>query len=162
MRVDKDQIAGAETHGARVQGREMETMLRGANQALKDYKALQARCPAGYRARLRLPPDPADALPSRGTAFRDHHIPKPARSRPQPYLEDVAFWPVTELAPLIRSKAVSSTDLTRMYVARMEKYSPGCCADPRHRRTGHGAAAAADKEIRAGSCAVRCMEFRSA
>ncbi len=39
-------------------------------------------------------------------------------------LEEVAFWPVTRLAPLIHSRAVSSTELTKMYIARMKMYSP--------------------------------------
>ncbi len=38
-------------------------------------------------------------------------------------LEDVAFWPVTQLAQLIKSKQVTSTELTRMYLARLHKHN---------------------------------------
>lgn len=46
-----------------------------------------------------------------------------AETRPD-QLDDVAFWPVTRLARLIESRAVSSLELTRMYLARIERYDP--------------------------------------
>lgn len=39
-------------------------------------------------------------------------------------IEELAFWPVTDLAVLIRTRKVSSTDLTRMYLGRLKKHSP--------------------------------------
>ena len=39
-------------------------------------------------------------------------------------LEDVAFWPITALAHLIRTRQVSSVELTEMYLARLERYNP--------------------------------------
>ena len=38
--------------------------------------------------------------------------------------EDLAFLPVTKLAALLRAKKVSSTELTRLYLARLKKYDP--------------------------------------
>ena len=38
-------------------------------------------------------------------------------------LEDVAFWPVRHLAELIRTKQVSSVELTQMYLARLHRYN---------------------------------------
>jgi Asp-tRNA(Asn)/Glu-tRNA(Gln) amidotransferase A subunit family amidase len=38
-------------------------------------------------------------------------------------LEDVAFWPVVQLAQLIKTKQVTSTELTQMYLARLHKYN---------------------------------------
>jgi len=46
-----------------------------------------------------------------------------ARERPSD-IEDLAFAPVTELAQLIRSGQITSTELTRMYLARLKKYGP--------------------------------------
>lgn len=40
------------------------------------------------------------------------------------HLEDLAFYPVTKLAPLIRSKKISSTQLTKFYIKRLKKYGP--------------------------------------
>ncbi len=39
-------------------------------------------------------------------------------------LEEVAFWPVTRLAPLVRERKIRSIDLTRMYLARLKKLDP--------------------------------------
>lgn len=36
-------------------------------------------------------------------------------------LEDIAFWPVRHLAELIRSKQVTSVEMTQMYLARLKK-----------------------------------------
>jgi len=47
----------------------------------------------------------------------------PAVKRPA-NLEDVAFWPVVELAQLVKTRQVTSTELTKMYLARLHKYNP--------------------------------------
>jgi Asp-tRNA(Asn)/Glu-tRNA(Gln) amidotransferase A subunit family amidase len=39
-------------------------------------------------------------------------------------LEDVAFWPVRHLAELIRSRQVTSLELTEMYLTRLHRYNP--------------------------------------
>jgi Asp-tRNA(Asn)/Glu-tRNA(Gln) amidotransferase A subunit family amidase len=39
-------------------------------------------------------------------------------------LEDVAFWPVRHLAELIRTRQVTSLELTEMYLARLHRYNP--------------------------------------
>jgi Asp-tRNA(Asn)/Glu-tRNA(Gln) amidotransferase A subunit family amidase len=38
-------------------------------------------------------------------------------------LEDVAFWPVTQLAHLLRTRQVTSVELTQMYLARLHRYN---------------------------------------
>src|SRR5262249_22997606 len=38
-------------------------------------------------------------------------------------LEDVAFWPVRHLAELLRTKQVSSVELTKMYLERLHRYN---------------------------------------
>lgn len=37
-------------------------------------------------------------------------------------LEDIAFWPITDLATLIESRQVSSLELTRMYLDRLRRF----------------------------------------
>jgi Asp-tRNA(Asn)/Glu-tRNA(Gln) amidotransferase A subunit family amidase len=39
-------------------------------------------------------------------------------------LEEVAFWPVTRLAPLVRAGKIRSVDLTKMYLARLRRLDP--------------------------------------
>jgi Asp-tRNA(Asn)/Glu-tRNA(Gln) amidotransferase A subunit family amidase len=74
----------------------------------------------------------------------------PAVKRPA-QLEDVAFWPVRHLAELVRTKQVTSVELTRMYLARLHRHQPRL----NHVVTfldDHGLAEAerADKDIAAG------------
>lgn len=38
-------------------------------------------------------------------------------------LEEVAFWPITQLSQLLKTRQVTSTELTRMYLARLHKYN---------------------------------------
>ena len=39
-------------------------------------------------------------------------------------LEDVAFWPVTQLSTLLRTRQVRSVELTEMYLSRLKRYDP--------------------------------------
>ncbi|HTP10771.1 MAG TPA: amidase [Anaerolineae bacterium] len=39
-------------------------------------------------------------------------------------IEDIAFWPVTQLAALIRTKQISSVELTKLYLDRLHRYDP--------------------------------------
>ena len=66
-------------------------------------------------------------------------------------LEAVAFWPLTHLAHLLRTRALTSTALTTMYIARLKRYNPqiNCVVSLTEERALREAAAA-DKEIAAG------------
>ncbi len=48
---------------------------------------------------------------------------QPSVTRPAD-LEEAAFYPVTQLAELIRSRQVTSLELTEMYLARLRRYDP--------------------------------------
>jgi Asp-tRNA(Asn)/Glu-tRNA(Gln) amidotransferase A subunit family amidase len=48
---------------------------------------------------------------------------KPAKVTRPANLEDVAFWPITHLAQLIKSRQVTSLELTQMYLARLHRYN---------------------------------------
>jgi Asp-tRNA(Asn)/Glu-tRNA(Gln) amidotransferase A subunit family amidase len=66
-------------------------------------------------------------------------------------LDDLAFLPITALAPLIQQRAVSSTDLTKMYLARLKKYGPKLnCVVTITEELALVQAADADRQIRAG------------
>jgi Asp-tRNA(Asn)/Glu-tRNA(Gln) amidotransferase A subunit family amidase len=49
---------------------------------------------------------------------------KPLAVKRPSSLEDVAFWPVRRLAELLRTKQVSSVELTEMYLARLHRFNP--------------------------------------
>src|SRR5439155_12830079 len=74
----------------------------------------------------------------------------PAVKRPL-NLEDVAFWPVRHLAELLRTKQVTSLELTEMYLARLHRYN-GLLNNVVTFLDDHGRAEArrADAEIAAG------------
>src|SRR5580698_3492885 len=38
-------------------------------------------------------------------------------------LEEVAFWPIVQLSQLLKTRQVTSTELTQMYLARLHKYN---------------------------------------
>ena len=71
--------------------------------------------------------------------------------RRPPNLEAVAFWRVTHLAELLRTRAVTSTALTTMYLERLKRHNPqlNCVASLTEERAMREAAEA-DKEIAAG------------
>ena len=77
-----------------------------------------------------------------------------ARDRPAARassLDDLAFLPITSLAPLLQRRQVSSTDLTKMYLARLEKHGPALnCVVTVTEELALAQAAQADREIRAG------------
>jgi Asp-tRNA(Asn)/Glu-tRNA(Gln) amidotransferase A subunit family amidase len=49
---------------------------------------------------------------------------KPAHVKRPKNLEDVAYWSVGDLGELIRTKQVTSTELTKMYLDRLKRYGP--------------------------------------
>ena len=49
---------------------------------------------------------------------------KPRAVRRPANLEDAAFWPIADLAQLIKTRQVTSVELTRMYLGRLERFNP--------------------------------------
>ena len=124
LEVEKDMLKNAEEIvGLKFTEEERELMLEGVNDHLADYEALRAvKIPNGVPPALYFNPLPpglsveSERRPIRLSEVRIDSIPI--------NLEDVAFWPVTHLSKLIESRRVSSTDLTKMYLGRLEKYGP--------------------------------------
>ena len=74
----------------------------------------------------------------------------PALKRPA-NLEDVAFWPVRHLAELIKTRQVTSVELTQMYLARLHKHDPKLhCVVTFLDELGMAQAKKADTEIAVG------------
>jgi Asp-tRNA(Asn)/Glu-tRNA(Gln) amidotransferase A subunit family amidase len=65
--------------------------------------------------------------------------------------DDLAFLPLTALAALVRTKAVSSVELTKLYLERLKKYDPALkCVVTLTEELALKQAEAADREIAAG------------
>jgi Asp-tRNA(Asn)/Glu-tRNA(Gln) amidotransferase A subunit family amidase len=66
-------------------------------------------------------------------------------------IDELAFLPITALAPLLQRRDVSSTELTRMYLERLKKYGPKLnCVVTLTEDLAVAQAAQADREIKAG------------
>ncbi|HKA00530.1 MAG TPA: amidase [Candidatus Solibacter sp.] len=152
MRITKDQVTGAlKLMGLEFQDPEVDMMMRGANQALFGYEGLRkVEIPLDTEPAFTFKPGLPDRTPIKGPQRYETTIRRQLPAKPR-NLEDVAFWRVVDLAPLVRSRAVSSTDLTRMYIERMKKYSPNLlCLITLTEDLALTQAAEADKQIRAG------------
>lgn len=122
LKVNKEMIAEAEKlAGLAFKDEERELMLEGVNENLEKYEELHkitfdnAVAPA-----LSFNP----ILP--GVTFSQEKKPgKPSKVsgiEAPANLEEAAFWPVTRLAALIKSRQVKSVDLTKMYLQRLKRY----------------------------------------
>lgn len=77
--------------------------------------------------------------------------PKPFEPKKPEADDDLAFAPLHALAELVRTKKVSSTELTKVYLARLKKYDPALlCVITLTEELALKQAADADKEIAAG------------
>src|ERR1700722_10815602 len=153
MRVTREHMVGAlKLMGLEFSDAELEMMLPRVNAALSSYEALRkVEIGYGVEPAFHFQPGLPNRTPIKGPQRFDTTIPKVGVPKAPSNLEDVAFWPVTELAPLIRSRAVSSTDLTKMYIARMKMYSPKLlCLITLTEDLALDRAAEVDKEIRQG------------
>jgi len=110
-------LAGIESTEA-----ERQTMVNGANQSLTRYEANRA---------IDIPNDvsPPFHFSALVPGIEVDKVAKPFRLSAPPALrrptnlEDVAFWPVRHLAELIRTRKVTSLELTEMYLARLHRYN---------------------------------------
>jgi len=91
-----------------------------------------------------------------GMSFENERKPFPPLSntgaeRPA-NLDDLAFYPVTALSELVRSRKVTSMELTQMYLARLKKYGPRLeCVITLTEELALAQAKRADQEISAGA-----------
>ena len=99
-------------------------MLDGLNQQRTSYAAIRAlHIPNSVAPAYIFDPLPAGAMVN--TERHPMRVSKaPAVARIPSNLEDLAFLSARELAEYVRTKKVSSTALTEMYVARLKRYDP--------------------------------------
>jgi Asp-tRNA(Asn)/Glu-tRNA(Gln) amidotransferase A subunit family amidase len=146
-RVSKEQIQTAlHLIGLEFEDAKLDMMLPNVNRALNGYEELRKiAIPLDTEPATRFYPTPP--RPSKTARFL------PTRKRPTKFadLEQLAFEPVTELAPLIQSRRVTSTDLTKMYLARLRQYAPKLlCVITLTEDLALEQASRADSEIRRG------------
>ncbi len=122
--ITKELVADAEkVAGLTFTDEEREMMVRGLQQDLESYQKLHERpIPNSVAPAVIFDPmPPGRAYPSERRPFRMTHeevVQRPAK------LEEAAFWPVTKLSALIRTRQVTSVELTEMYLGRLKRYGP--------------------------------------
>lgn len=123
-RIKAQHIANAEkVIGLAFTAAERKLMLDDVNDQLTRFEQLRGipidnAIPPAFAFDPRLP----------GMAFepkkRRPRYSRPPRLRAPSNLEDAAFWPVSHLAYLLRTRQVSSVELTRMYLERLQRLDP--------------------------------------
>jgi Asp-tRNA(Asn)/Glu-tRNA(Gln) amidotransferase A subunit family amidase len=128
----------------------LDDMLEGVNQHRTVYEQLRAvhldnsLAPPLYFN----PVVPGMRIDRSRRPFRASRRPRVVRPK---NLEEAAFWPVTQLAALIRSKQATSVELTEMYLARLQRYNPTLrCAVTVTDALARRQARDADREIAGG------------
>ena len=122
--ITPDQIAAAEVLlGLSFTPAQREQMRKTLANRLEQFAALRAN-PLDNSVPLSLhfnvnAADPAPSAVPRSTPMSA----QPPVTRPAD-LEEAAFYPVTQLAELIRTRQVTSLELTEMYLARLRRYDP--------------------------------------
>lgn len=123
-RVSVDMIAQAERiAGLEFTPEEREEMVRGLDSNVRAWEALrEVQLPNAVPPAVQFDPVlPGIAVPLGEGVFRPSD---PGALRRPSNLEDVAFWPVTHLAVLIRTRQVTPSELTRMYLGRLKRHGP--------------------------------------
>jgi Asp-tRNA(Asn)/Glu-tRNA(Gln) amidotransferase A subunit family amidase len=102
---------------------ERELMLEGVNDALKDFERLrEVEIPNSVSPAIHFEPVLAGRhFPTESQRFR---YSRPRGLQRPANLEEVAFWPVTMLAELVRTRQVTSRELTDMYLDRLRRHGP--------------------------------------
>ncbi len=130
---------------------EREQLLEAVNNRLKLYEKLRT-IPIQNAVS---PPLNFDPRPRRANSI---YFPEPIYTisaqgevkRPD-NLEDVAFWPLTKLAELLRTRQVTSLELTEMYLSRLKRFDPYLhCVVTFTEDLAYQQANRADEELQAG------------
>ncbi len=128
---------------------ERKLMLEGVNELLESFQALrELEIANGVAPAVAFQPVGNNDPGQRGGTVRLSK--SVAATRPADDT-DLAFLPVTELAGLIRSRQISSVELTRLYLSRLKRFDPSLhCVITRTDERALRQAERADREIAAG------------
>jgi len=149
--ITPEQIAACESLlGLHFQPAQRQQMSAKLEQARSYFDALRA-APIANSLPMALHFDPR-ASDSQPAPVPRHYAmsPQPALPRP-PNLEQLAFAPLTQLAPLLRRGKVRSRELTEMYLRRLKRYGPPLhCVVTLMEESALAQADRADSEIQRG------------
>ena len=122
--ITKEMIKDAEAlAGLQFTDEERDAIVRGVNGNARAYAALRTiDLPNSVPPAVQFDPVlPNMVLPSvrKPSKFsKPHNVKRPKN------IEEVSFWPVLQLAELVRSRQVSAVELTELSLARLKKHGP--------------------------------------
>jgi Asp-tRNA(Asn)/Glu-tRNA(Gln) amidotransferase A subunit family amidase len=124
---------------------ELDMMLPSVNQALQNYRKLrQIQVPLDTEPATHFQP-----LPPGITIHAKYLASRVPHARRHGSVDDLAYYPVTQLSQLLQSRQVTSMELTRMYLARLKKHTPVLnCVITMTDDLALAQAAAADQKLR--------------
>ncbi|HSD84159.1 MAG TPA: amidase, partial [Anaerolineae bacterium] len=109
--------------GLRFTAKERRLMIDGLNGQLKAYEQLRAipienGVPPAVSFDPRLPGMTFETAQRRirFSKIKTPHLPD--------NIEEIAFWPISQLAELLRTKQISAVELTKLYLDRLQRYDP--------------------------------------
>jgi Asp-tRNA(Asn)/Glu-tRNA(Gln) amidotransferase A subunit family amidase len=151
-KVSGDMIEQAEwIAGVRLSDEERQLMLEGMNELLEDFEQLRAiELDNGVPPALFFAPQVFSPVSDGPSGDHVRVTESAASARP---LDDVdlAYLPVSELSALIRTRQVSSVELTELYLARLERFDESLeCVITLTRDLALNQATRADQELAAG------------
>jgi Asp-tRNA(Asn)/Glu-tRNA(Gln) amidotransferase A subunit family amidase len=148
--TSKDIESAEKIAGLRFSGKERNLMLRNLRRNIRSYEQmreviLENHVPPSIQFNPVLPDMviTKESIPFSFSTDPEIGIPE--------NLQDLAFYPVTALAQLIRSRKITSVDLTKLYLDRLKKYGPRLeCVITLTEELALKQAKKADEEIGAG------------
>ncbi len=125
LRITPDMLEQAEqVLGLSFTPEERQQMLEPADRRLDHYASLRAY-PLENGVPMSLTFDPRMVQPAKNAdSPRDYAMSAPPKYARPDHLESLAFAPITQLSELIRTRQVTSVELTQMYLGRLKKYDP--------------------------------------
>ena len=103
---------------------QLHLMERGVNQALDSFETMRKLpLPNGLAPCLNFDPLPPGLV---RPAPSPRQVPKLPAAATEPFTdpEELAFRPLWQLSELVRTREITSTELTEMYLARLERFAP--------------------------------------
>ncbi len=146
----KDIQSAEKIVGLRFSGKERKLMLENLRRNIRNYKQMREiimenHVPPSIQFNPVLPGMIIEKEPILFSFSADPEIQVPEN------LQDLAFYPVADLAQLIRSRKITSVDLTNLYLDRLKKYGPQLeCVITLTEELALEQAKKADEEINAG------------
>jgi hypothetical protein len=138
--------------GLNLTAADRDQMLDGLEESLHDYQALrEVEVDNAVPPAMMFNPSPLSShQPVTPAQDRVWATERAAPRRPASD-DDLAFMTVTELGPMLRDGQVTSTELTHLYLDRIQRYDPALrCVISITRDLALGQAERADRELRAG------------